>query len=61
MQFSPPRFFRAVADTLRDDSGQGLVEYAIIIALVSIVAIATLRTLGHRVDNSLGSATNGFS
>jgi Flp pilus assembly pilin Flp len=44
-----------------DESGQGLVEYAIIIALVSIVAVATLRILGHRADNALSSATNGFS
>jgi pilus assembly protein Flp/PilA len=46
---------------LKDDAGQGLVEYAIIIALVSIVAVATLRILGNKANNALSSATNSFS
>ncbi len=46
---------------LKDDAGQGLVEYAIIIALVSVVAIVTLRILGQRANNALSSASNGFS
>jgi Flp pilus assembly pilin Flp len=46
---------------LKDDAGQGLVEYAIIIALVSVVAIVTLRLLGARANSALSSATNGFS
>lgn len=41
---------------LRDDAGQGLVEYALIIALVSIVAIAALRLLGGKASNSLSNA-----
>ena len=46
---------------LKDDAGQGLVEYAIIIALVSIVAIVTLKALGGRANNALSSASNSFS
>jgi pilus assembly protein Flp/PilA len=38
-----------------DDSGQGLVEYALIIALISIVAIAAMRTLGSKVSNTLSN------
>ncbi len=41
---------------LRDDSGQGLVEYGLIIALVSIVAIAGLRILGKKASNTLSNA-----
>ena len=41
---------------LLDDAGQGLVEYALIIALVSIVAIAALRLLGHKASNTLAYA-----
>ncbi len=55
------RSFRRLAAVLRDDSAQGLVEYAIVVALVALLAIATLRALGRRVNNSLSSASNGFS
>jgi len=46
---------------LVNESGQGLVEYALIIALVSIVAIAALRTLGNKANNSLTNASNNLS
>ena len=44
-----------------DDSAQGLVEHAIVIALVAMVSLAVLRALGGRARNSLSSASNGFS
>lgn len=46
---------------LADDAGQGLVEYALIIALVSIVAMAALRALGSSANNSLTNASNNLS
>ncbi len=46
---------------ITDESGQGLVEYALIIALVSIVAIAALRTLGHKASNTLNNAASQLS
>lgn len=39
-----------IARLLRDDEGQGLVEYALILVLVSVVAFATLQTLGTSVS-----------
>lgn len=42
--------FATVARLLRDDEGQGLVEYALILVLVSVVAFATLQTLGISVS-----------
>ncbi len=54
-------FVKTFVSMLKDDAGQGLVEYAIIIALVSVVAIVTLRLLGQRANNALSSASNGFS
>jgi pilus assembly protein Flp/PilA len=35
----------------RKEKGQGLVEYALIIVLVSIVVIAALMVLGPRIGN----------
>jgi pilus assembly protein Flp/PilA len=46
---------------LSDDAGQGLVEYALIIALVSIVCIAALSTLGWKADNAMDNAANNLS
>ena len=46
---------------LLDDGGQGLVEYALILALVSIVAIASLSFLGNAATNKLTTAGNALS
>jgi pilus assembly protein Flp/PilA len=46
---------------LNDDYGQGLVEYALIIALVSIVAMIALRALGSSANNALTNASNQLS
>jgi len=46
---------------LKDDAGQGLVEYALIIALVSIVAITALKFLGSKANNTLNSAASNLS
>jgi pilus assembly protein Flp/PilA len=34
---------------VRDEEGQGMVEYALILALMSVIAAATLTPLGDRV------------
>ena len=45
---------------IRDDSGQGLVEYALIIALVSIVAIGVIAIFGKKAFNSLNNSANSI-
>lgn len=42
----------------RDESGQGLVEYALIIALVAIAVIAALALLGDRIGNIFNDIGN---
>jgi pilus assembly protein Flp/PilA len=46
---------------LEDDSAQGLVEYALIIALVAMVAVAAMRILGKRINNALSNAARGLT
>ena len=38
-----------------DESGQGLVEYALILVLVSVVAIAALTAVGVNVTSTLSN------
>ncbi len=46
---------------LKDDAGQGLVEYALIITLVSVVAVAALSVLGKKASNSLSNSATALS
>lgn len=41
-----------------DDSGQGLVEYALILVLVALVSISALTFLGGKSNNSLNNSAN---
>jgi Flp pilus assembly pilin Flp len=45
----------------KDEAGQGLVEYVLILALVALAAIATMKNLGNsinRVFAKIGSTLN---
>ena len=44
----------------RRDEGQTLVEYALILALVSIAAIAALGFLGFKVNSVLNAVANAI-
>jgi pilus assembly protein Flp/PilA len=45
----------ALAHLLDDEEGQGLTEYALILALIAIVAIVALQILGGKVSGVLSS------
>jgi len=47
-----------LASLRRDDEGQGLAEYALILALIAIVAIIALIFLGGRVSQILSNVGN---
>jgi pilus assembly protein Flp/PilA len=53
--------FKSLASMFRNDEGQGLVEYALIIALVSVVAIVALKFLGNAANNQLNSAGSAIN
>ena len=46
--------------TTRDEEGQGMVEYGLIIALVAIVVIAALAILGPRIASIFNQASNSL-
>jgi len=46
---------------LREEKGQGLVEYALIIVLVSIAVIVTLSVLAGGVNSALSRITSALN
>jgi pilus assembly protein Flp/PilA len=42
------------------EKGQGLVEYAIILALVAIVVIAVMKLLGPKIGNTFSTINNSL-
>lgn len=51
------QYLIAQIDARRDEEGQGLVEYALIIALVSVLAVAALTALSGGVNGVFGDIT----
>ncbi len=45
---------------VKGQSGQSLVEYALILALISVVAILVLRGIGTNVNSKLGSVNSNL-
>ena len=50
-------WFRGVMDRA-DEKGASLVEYALLLALIAVVAIGALVFLGHTVNNQLNNVAN---
>ncbi|HLI15245.1 MAG TPA: Flp family type IVb pilin [Acidimicrobiales bacterium] len=44
-----------------DESGASLVEYALLLALIAVVAIGALVFLGHSVSNTLNNVGNNIA
>jgi pilus assembly protein Flp/PilA len=48
----------ALVSFLRRDDGQGLAEYALVLALIAVVSIAALAFLGTSVSTVLSTISN---
>jgi len=44
----------------REDEGQALVEYALILSLIAVAAIVILKTMGNQVANIFTSISNNL-
>ena len=51
-------YLRAIGLVQRDEDGQGLAEYALILALIAIIAIVALIFLGGQVSQILSTVGN---
>jgi pilus assembly protein Flp/PilA len=50
----------AFIDRARSDEGQGLAEYALILALIAIIAIIALIFLGSQISSQLSQVGNSI-
>jgi pilus assembly protein Flp/PilA len=46
---------------VKDDTGASLVEYALLLALIAVVAIGALVFLGGTVNNTLNNVANAIN
>jgi pilus assembly protein Flp/PilA len=51
----------AFARAMDEEEGQGLTEYALILALIAIVAIAALTLLGGKVQSALSTVATSLT
>ena len=46
---------------MNDESGQDLIEYALVAGLIGLVAVVGMTTLGHTVNNGFTSVSSTLS
>ncbi|MGC2206915.1 MAG: Flp family type IVb pilin [Candidatus Dormiibacterota bacterium] len=55
------RLVEAVLRHGKEEEGQGMVEYALILVLIAIVVIVILTLVGHSVSDVFSNVNNGLS
>jgi pilus assembly protein Flp/PilA len=53
-------FTQTAAVLLKDESGQGLIEYALIAGLIGVVAIVALTSVGGKISNLFTNISNSL-
>jgi len=54
------KYLQKLARVVRKQPGQSLVEYALILALIAVVAILVLQGLGSKVNNTLSAVNSNL-
>ena len=52
------KLYIKIQDLLTQDEGQDLVEYALIVALLSLAAVAGMQSLAGGINAAFGNVTN---
>jgi len=60
-QIKAVRAYEALMSRLERQEGQALVEYALILALIAVVSIAILKTMGLNVQRVFTSVNSSLS
>ncbi len=55
------KLIKKAAGLIKNEKGQGLVEYALILALVALLVIVALKFLGNTVANTYNNIGNAMS
>jgi pilus assembly protein Flp/PilA len=53
--------YSSMKHLLRDESGQDLIEYAAVAALIGLAAILSLHGLSNKIDNAFNSIGGGLT
>ena len=61
LQIEAVRAYEALMRRLERQEGQALVEYALILALIAVVSIAILKTMGLNVQRVFTSVNSSLS
>jgi pilus assembly protein Flp/PilA len=61
IKYLPMRLYFALQDLRDEESGQAMVEYALILALVSVAAIGILKILGGTVSGVFSKINNDLN
>jgi len=61
VQIEAVRAYEALMSRLERQEGQALVEYALILALIAVVSIAILKTMGLNVQRVFTSVNSSLS
>jgi pilus assembly protein Flp/PilA len=54
------KLLTASAKLIRDEEGASLAEYGLLLALIAVLCITAIVTLGTNVSNMFSSAANGI-